>query len=217
MEHLGTLLQQAVNRRLMSEVPLGAFLSGGLDSSTVVALMARASAKPVKTFAIGFDETNYSELDDARVVAQHLGTEHHEMIVKPAALDILPELVWHLDEPFGDSSAVPTYYVCRAARQHVTVALSGDGGDEVFAGYARYRQIDHYRRALGAEPGGNKTAPKPPFTARLELFVYVRRDGRRDSVRVRSASVHSRVNLCLVSTTAWQQLARPRSQRRRNT
>jgi asparagine synthase (glutamine-hydrolysing) len=147
VEHLGTLLQQAVNRRLMSEVPLGAFLSGGLDSSTVVALMARASTKPVKTFAIGFDETNYSELDDARVVAQHLGTEHHEMIVKPAALDILPELVWYLDEPFGDSSAVPTYYVCRAARQHVTVALSGDGGDEVFAGYARYRQIDHYRRA----------------------------------------------------------------------
>ncbi|MBI3756927.1 MAG: asparagine synthase (glutamine-hydrolyzing) [Deltaproteobacteria bacterium] len=147
VEHLGTLLQQAVNRRLMSEVPLGAFLSGGLDSSTVVALMARAAAKPVKTFAIGFDETNYSELDDARVVAQHLGTEHHEMIVKPAALDILPELVWHLDEPFGDSSAVPTYYVCRAARQHVTVALSGDGGDEVFAGYARYRQIDRYRRA----------------------------------------------------------------------
>lgn len=145
-ERLEHLLRQAVKRRLMSEVPLGAFLSGGLDSSAVVALMAEVSERPVQTFTIGFDELDYSELEDARVVAQHLGTEHHELIVKPAALDILPDLVWHLDEPFGDSSAIPTYYVCRAARQHVTVALSGDGGDEVFAGYNLYRQLHQYQR-----------------------------------------------------------------------
>jgi len=146
VEHLAELLRQAVKRRLMSEVPLGAFLSGGIDSSTVVALMAQLSDRPVRTFAIGFDEENYSELEDARTVAQHLGTDHHEMIVKPAALEVLPKLVWHFDEPFGDSSAVPTYYVCQAARQHLTVALSGDGGDEVFAGYIRYRELEQYQR-----------------------------------------------------------------------
>lgn len=146
LERLEDLLLQAVKRRLMSDVPLGAFLSGGLDSSTVVTLMAQLSDRPVQTFTIGFDETDYSELEDARIVARHLGTDHHELIVKPSALEILPDLVWHLDEPFGDSSAVPTYYVCQAARQHVTVALSGDGGDEVFAGYTRYLQIEQYRR-----------------------------------------------------------------------
>lgn len=146
LEKLGELLRQAVKRRLMSDVPLGAFLSGGLDSSTVVALMAELSDRPVRTFTIGFEESDYSEIEDARTVAKHLGTDHHEMIVKPSALDILPDLVWHLDEPFGDSSAVPTYYVCQAARQYVTVALSGDGGDEVFAGYKRYQELDQYER-----------------------------------------------------------------------
>jgi asparagine synthase (glutamine-hydrolysing) len=132
----------------MSDVPLGAFLSGGLDSSTVVALMAEFSGRPVKTFAIGFEESDYSEIEDARGVAKQFGTDHQEMVVKPSALDILSNLVWHLDEPFGDSSAVPTYYVCQAARQHVTVALSGDGGDEVFAGYNRYKEIDRYTNML---------------------------------------------------------------------
>jgi len=146
IERTTELLQQAVKRRLMSEVPLGAFLSGGIDSSTVVALMARLSPRPVQTFSVGFEERSHSELDDARRVARHLGTDHHEMIVKPAALDVLPDLVWHLDEPFGDSSALPTYYVCQAARQHVTVALSGDGGDEVFAGYTRYQRLDQWRQ-----------------------------------------------------------------------
>lgn len=145
-ERVEDLLRRAVKRRLMSDVPLGAFLSGGLDSSMVVALMAQLVDRPVRTFTIGFEESDYSELEDARVVAKHLGTDHHEMVVKPSALDILPDLVWYLDEPFGDSSAVPTYYVCRAAREHVTVALSGDGGDEVFAGYTRYQQLDRYRR-----------------------------------------------------------------------
>lgn len=144
-ERIAALLTGAVRRRMMSEVPLGAFLSGGIDSGTVVALMAAQSGRPVRTFTIGFDEAGYSELEDARVVAKHLGTDHHESVVKPSAMEILPDLVWHLDEPFGDSSAVPTYYVCREARRHVTVALSGDGGDEVFAGYRRYRELDRYR------------------------------------------------------------------------
>jgi asparagine synthase (glutamine-hydrolysing) len=145
-EQVADLLRQAVRRRLISDVPLGAFLSGGLDSSAVVALMTEASSRPVQTFTVGFEEADYSELEDARAVAEHLGTDHHEMIVKPSAVDILPDLVWYLDEPCGDSSAVPTYYVCRAARQHVTVALSGDGGDEVFAGYTRYQALSRYRR-----------------------------------------------------------------------
>jgi asparagine synthase (glutamine-hydrolysing) len=143
---LSELLVQAVRRRMISDVPLGAFLSGGLDSSAIVALMAQLSDRPVQTFTIGFDEADYSEIEDARVVAKHLGTDHHETIVKPSAVDVLSHLVWHLDEPFGDSSAVPTYYVSQAIRQHVTVALSGDGGDEVFAGYTRYQELEHYRR-----------------------------------------------------------------------
>jgi asparagine synthase (glutamine-hydrolysing) len=166
VEHLGELLSQAVKRRLLSDVPLGAFLSGGLDSSVVVALMTQFSDRPVQTFTIGFEEAAYSELEDARVVARYLGTDHHEMIVKPAAFDILPRLVWHLDEPFGDSSAVPTYYVCQAARQHVTVALSGDGGDEVFAGYMRYQELQRYQR-MTRLPAWMKHGIIQPLTAAL--------------------------------------------------
>ena len=151
LERLGDVLRGAVKRRLMSDVPLGAFLSGGLDSSVVVALMANLSDRPVRTFSIGFEEQGYSELEDARAVAQHIGTDHAEIMVRPSAFEILPELVWHFDEPFGDSSAVPTYYVSRAAREHVTVALAGDGGDEVFAGYTRYR-IAQERESLRRIP-----------------------------------------------------------------
>jgi asparagine synthase (glutamine-hydrolysing) len=150
----------------MSDVPLGAFLSGGLDSSAIAALMAQLSDKPVQTFTIGFEESDYSEIEDARVVAKHLGTDHKEIIVRPAAFDILPKLVWHLDEPFGDSSAVPTYYVCEAARRHVTVVLSGDGGDEVFAGYNRYRQLDAYQK-LRRVPGWIRRLVLKPLAGRL--------------------------------------------------
>ena len=131
-------LEEAVRLRMISDVPLGAFLSGGIDSSAVVALMSRASSGPVKTFSIGFEEPEYDELAYARQVAQRFGTEHHELVVRPDAAAILPKLAWHYDEPFGDSSAVPTYYVAQMTRQYVTVALNGDAGDESFGGYDRY-------------------------------------------------------------------------------
>jgi asparagine synthase (glutamine-hydrolysing) len=132
------VLRDAVKVRLMSEVPLGAFLSGGIDSSAVVALMSEESSEPVKTFSIGFEEQDFSELHHARRVAQHVGSEHHEFIVRPDAMEVLPLLVEHYGEPYADSSAIATYYVARETRKHVTVALNGDGGDESFAGYERY-------------------------------------------------------------------------------
>ena len=132
------ILRDAVKVRLMSEVPLGAFLSGGIDSSAVVALMSQESSERVKTFSIGFEEQDFSELHHARRVAEHVGADHHEFIVRPDAVEILPMLVDHYGEPYADSSAVPTYYVARETRKHVTVALNGDGGDESFAGYERY-------------------------------------------------------------------------------
>jgi asparagine synthase (glutamine-hydrolysing) len=132
------VLREAVKLRMISEVPLGAFLSGGVDSSAVVALMAEVSDKPVKTFSIGFEEQDFSELKYAKRVAEHIGAEHHEFIVRPDALEVLPTLVEHYGEPYADSSAIPTYYVARETRRHVTVALNGDGGDESFAGYERY-------------------------------------------------------------------------------
>src|SRR5258707_600172 len=132
------ILRDAVRVRLMSEVPLGAFLSGGIDSSAVVALMSEESSERIKTFSIGFDEQDFSELHDARRVAEHVGAEHHEFIVRADAMEVLPILVDHYGEPYADSSAVPTYYVAKETRKHVTVALNGDGGDESFAGYERY-------------------------------------------------------------------------------
>jgi asparagine synthase (glutamine-hydrolysing) len=138
IEETTRILRESTKLRMISEVPLGAFLSGGVDSSTVVALMAEESTQPVKTFSIGFEEQDYSELKYARRVAQHVGAEYNEFIVKPNAIEILPTLVEHYGEPYADSSAVPTYYVSRETRKFVTVALNGDGGDESFAGYERY-------------------------------------------------------------------------------
>jgi asparagine synthase (glutamine-hydrolysing) len=137
LEEFSALFDEAVRIRMVADVPLGAFLSGGIDSSAVVASMARQSARPVITTSIGFEEASHSELPHARVVARAVGSDHREVVVRPDAVADLPRLVWHLDQPFADSSCLPTYYVSRAARERVTVALSGDGGDEIFAGYQR--------------------------------------------------------------------------------
>ena len=131
-------LAEAVQVRLVSDVPLGAFLSGGIDSSAVVAYMAQAMETPVRTFVAGFEQSAFDERHFARMVAERYGTDHTELIVKAPVADILPRLIWHYDEPFGDASAVPSYAIAALTRQHVTVVLNGDGGDENFAGYDRY-------------------------------------------------------------------------------
>ena len=140
-DHLYKLLDESVKMRLISDVPLGAFLSGGIDSSIIVGLMAKNSTRPVKTFSIGFEEEGFSELEYARMVAKHFSTEHHEYIVTSDVKDLIPKLIWYYNELVGDSSAIPTYYVSKMTRQSVTVALSGDGGDELFAGYGKYPKI----------------------------------------------------------------------------
>ena len=167
LERLGALLDEAVRLRLISDVPLGAFLSGGIDSSAVVASMVRVSDAPVLTMSVGFDAREYDEIEHALAVARHLGCEAHTRIVAPDIEELLPRLAWHMDEPFADSSAVPTYFVSRAAREKVTVALSGDGGDEVWAGYRRYG-VDsaemRVRRWLGplAHTAGRLARLMPP-------------------------------------------------------
>jgi asparagine synthase (glutamine-hydrolysing) len=147
VERLRELIAESVRVRLESEVPLGAFLSGGIDSSVVVAMMAREMK--VKTFSIGFSDSGFDELRYARIAARHFGADHHEFVVTPDVCRLVEEIVWHHDEPFADVSSVPTYVVSKMAREHVTVALSGDGGDEVFGGYERYvvdRRRQRYER-----------------------------------------------------------------------
>jgi asparagine synthase (glutamine-hydrolysing) len=137
-EELWAQIRRAVERRMVADVPLGAFLSGGIDSAAVVAAMAECSPQPVKTFSIGFEGDEYDELPLARLVATRFGTDHHEFLVEPQATDLLPRIVEHYGEPFADPSAIPTFCVAEVARRHVTVALNGDGGDESFGGYTRY-------------------------------------------------------------------------------
>src|SRR4051794_5390221 len=183
---LQTRLEEAIRRRLIADVPLGAFLSGGIDSSAIVALMAGVMGEPVKTFTIGFeDRDGFDERPFARKVAQRFGTEHHESVVHPKAVELIERLVWHHDQPFGDSSAVPTFLLNQAAREHVTVALSGDGGDELFAGYERFAAgvaVDRVlmipavlrtagRRALNAIPGSalhGRVGRAQRFAARID-------------------------------------------------
>jgi asparagine synthase (glutamine-hydrolysing) len=174
----------------MSDVPLGAFLSGGVDSGTTVALMAQISNATVKTYSIGFEDEAYNELPLARQVAERYGTDHHEFIVRPDAAQILPDLVWHYNEPFADSSAIPTYYLSKLTRQHVTVALNGDAGDENFAGYRRYitpaaaRRFDalpaRVRRAVSA------AAERTPMASRSDSMLF---RGRRWLRRVSDSPV----------------------------
>jgi asparagine synthase (glutamine-hydrolysing) len=143
VHQLRAVLSDAVRSHMISDVPLGAFLSGGVDSSLVVGLMSELSSSRVKTFSIGFDEPAFDELEHARRVADHFGTDHHEFVVKPDGVGILDRLIRHFDEPFADSSAIPTWYVSEMAARHVTVVLSGDGGDELFGGYDRYLPQPH--------------------------------------------------------------------------
>ncbi|MBM2836839.1 MAG: asparagine synthase (glutamine-hydrolyzing) [candidate division NC10 bacterium] len=191
-ERLRGCLEEAVRLRMVSDVPIGAFLSGGIDSSTVVALMSRLSEGPVKTFSIGFENEAFSELPHARLIAGRFGTDHHEFVVKPDAVAILPLLVRHFGEPFADSSAVPQYYLSKLAGESVTVALSGDGGDEAFGGYDRYvaallaRPADRlpgpFRNGFAALGRGLAMSPRAtPFMLRAGRFLRALSDdpGRR--------------------------------------
>jgi asparagine synthase (glutamine-hydrolysing) len=176
-EELREQIRAATAKRLVADVPLGAFLSGGVDSAAVVAAMAEASSRPVKTFSIGFTDERFNELPFARLVAERFGTDHHELVVEPRALDIIPRIVRHHGEPFADDSAVPSFYVAEMARRHVTVALNGDGGDESFAGYSRYvanlaaARLDH--------------VPAPLRAAAAAAALRIPPSGRIDSWRSR--------------------------------
>ncbi|MDA8242640.1 MAG: asparagine synthase-related protein, partial [Elusimicrobia bacterium] len=188
-ERLRAELSEAVKIRLISEVPLGAFLSGGIDSSVVVALMARASSEPVKTFSIGFKEAEFSELGYAKQVAEMYGTKHTEFVVEAEMASVLEKLAWHYSEPYADSSALPSYFVSQQTRRAVTVALNGDGGDENFGGYIRYQAMKAagYFRALPAwarraalaamEPFPEKTAP---FNTVWRLRKFLQAVSQRD-------------------------------------
>jgi asparagine synthase (glutamine-hydrolysing) len=174
------LLREAVRKQLMSDVPLGAFLSGGIDSSAVVGMMAQIMNRPVETFSIGFEEAAYSEVAFARAVARKFGTNHHEFIVRPNLIDVLPSLVWTCDQPFADSSILPTYYVAKLAREYVTVALSGDGGDELFGGYARYAH------ALKHDAAPRLPAPVTALAASVSELLP---DGFKGKARLRSLAL----------------------------
>jgi asparagine synthase (glutamine-hydrolysing) len=180
IEGLDTLLRDAVARRMIADVPLGALLSGGVDSSTVVALMQAQSSRPIKTFTIGFHIPAYNEAEAAKAIARHLGTDHTEWYITPAETQaVIPRLPHLFDEPFADSSQIPTFLVCALARQHVTVSLSGDGGDELFHGYTRYMRAEHIWARMSLLP-----------VALRGLFASVIRPGsprRRDTLYARLA------------------------------
>jgi asparagine synthase (glutamine-hydrolysing) len=179
-DELRETLTDAVRLRMRSDVPIGAFLSGGIDSTITSGLMQSLSPHPIHTFSIGFSDKDYDETHFAREAAQRLGTHHHEYEVTPDAISMMPDLMWHYDEPFSDSSAIPTMYLSRVTRQEVTVALSGDGGDELFAGYGRYRAVELAQRIdalpLSIRQGLAKASSFLPLSTKPGTIV---RRGRR--------------------------------------
>jgi len=177
VERLREILEESVRLRLVSDVPLGAFLSGGIDSSAVVALMSRLSPGRVKTFSIGFAEEEFNELAYARLVADRFDTEHHELVVEPDIVPVIEDLAWYLDEPLGDSSVIPTYLVSKLASEHVTVLLSGDGGDEIFGGYDKY---------VKSEAEQNRSIPAP-----VRFMLRLLADGLPDGARGRHFLRHA--------------------------
>ncbi len=210
---LESQLSESVRFQTLADVPIGAFLSGGVDSSTIVALMQSQSTRPVKTFTIGFDETGFDESPHALAVARYLGTDHHEMrISAQMARDVIPSLPWMYDEPFADSSQIPTHLVCKAARQHVTVALSGDGGDELFGGYNRYfwgpKVWDRVawipfplRKALGSTI---KSIPMSGWDALSGLAGVSRLGDKAHKLASRLRSVRDMDDLYWTLVTEWQ-------------
>lgn len=181
-------LKEAVRKRLMSEVPLGAFLSGGVDSSLIVALMSEFTR--VKTFSIGFEESGFNELPHARAVAERYGTDHREFVVRSNAAEVLPKLVRHYGEPYADSSALPSYYLAKLTREHVTVALNGDGGDEFFAGYDRYRALTYFKLArllMPVAPVARALSRWPALPVRVRrAFAGAGHDPRQGYARLMS-------------------------------
>ncbi len=190
IEETTRILRESTRLRMISEVPLGAFLSGGVDSSAVVALMAQESSRPVKTFSIGFEEQDYSELKYAKRVAEHVGAEYNEFIVKPNAVEVLPTLVEHYGEPFADPSAIPTYYVSRETRRYVTVALNGDGGDESFVGYERHVAM-RYANAYRSLPSSLRRGLIEPVIGAMPTPVNFRNRLTRVQRFLKSASRES--------------------------
>ena len=206
VEELLHRLRDAVRLRLISDVPLGAFLSGGVDSGTIVALMAGLGQGAVKTFSIGFEEEAFDELSYARLVARRYATDHHEFVVRPDALAIIPKLAWHYNEPFADSSAIPSFYLSELTRRHVTVALNGDGGDENFAGYDRYvhkRRNQLYgqapaslRRALARAAAAGRAASGSPSRAASWLARMARPAEERHVAGMMQFDAHLKRDVC---------------------
>jgi asparagine synthase (glutamine-hydrolysing) len=196
VEELRALLEEAVTLHMRSDVPVGAFLSGGLDSSAIVSLMSRMTPRRVKTFSIGFHEAAFDELRYARQIAHAFGTDHHELVLAPQALDIVEDLTWALDEPFGDSSAIPTYMVSQLAAEHVKVVLSGDGGDELFGGYDKYvveareRRYERVPSVVRARGGGHR--PRPPGRNARQAVHEALRARRRGPLSGRHLAVRAR-------------------------
>jgi asparagine synthase (glutamine-hydrolysing) len=215
VEQLRAELTDAVTLHQVSDVPVGAFLSGGIDSSAVVGMMAKPAAGRFKTFSIGFAESGFDELQYARQVAAQFGTDHHDLVLRPDVVRIVEDLTWYLDEPFGDTSAIPTYMVSKLAAEHVKVVLSGDGGDEIFAGYDKYvvegreRQHDRIPRPL-RQVAGTFGALLPEGTPGRRFLRHMALDG---PARYLDASImfHDDEARRLFNRDAFEQVARTRS------